>query len=54
MNPQNLTRLEPTEEAEQMALFEWAQFQSGKYPELLLLLHIPQWGKVYQGAGGTF
>lgn len=30
---------------EQAALFRWAQFQSGKYPELDLMFHIPNGGK---------
>ncbi len=34
----------PTEAQEQAALFEWAQLQSGKYPELVLLYHIPNGG----------
>ena len=29
---------------EQAALFRWAQFQSGKYPELDLMFHIPNGG----------
>lgn len=33
------------EDCEQMTLFEWACFQSGKYPELNLLFHIPNGGK---------
>ena len=33
------------EDSEQMTLFRWAVFQSGKYPELDLLLHIPNGGK---------
>jgi hypothetical protein len=33
-----------TESAEQQALFEWAALQSGKYPELALLYHVPNGG----------
>lgn len=33
------------EDSEQMTLFRWAVFQSGKYPELELLFHIPNGGK---------
>ncbi len=33
------------EDSEQMTLFEWAHLQSGKYPELVLLFHIPNGGK---------
>jgi hypothetical protein len=34
----------PTEAQEQRALFEWASFNFGRYPELLLLYHIPNGG----------
>jgi len=33
------------EEAEQVALFQWAEFAKVKYPELDLLYHIPNEGK---------
>ena len=33
------------EDSEQMTLFRWAVFQSGIYPELDLLFHIPNGGK---------
>lgn len=33
------------EEGEQITLFEWVNWMSGKYPELELLLHIPNGGK---------
>lgn len=33
-----------SESQEQQALFEWASWQSGKYPELALLFHIPNEG----------
>lgn len=39
-----LTLSIPTEADEQTALFRWARFQSGKYPELKLLYHIPNGG----------
>ena len=35
----------PTESAEQQTLFQWARMQSGKYPELELLYHVPNEGK---------
>ena len=35
----------PTESAEQQTLFRWAELQSGKYPELRLMFHIPNGGK---------
>lgn len=34
----------PTEAQEQITLFSWAAMQSGKYPELNLLYHIPNGG----------
>ena len=33
------------ETAEQMAVFEWAKWQEGKYPELKLMYHVPNEGK---------
>ena len=35
----------PTEDVEQTQLFAWAQYASGKYPELTLMYHIPNGGK---------
>ena len=35
----------PTEAQEQMTLFSWAAMQSGKYPELNLLYHVPNGGR---------
>ena len=37
--------VEPLEAQEQRALFEWARLQSGKYPELALMYHIPNGGR---------
>ena len=34
----------PTESEEQIALFQWASLQVGRYPELDLLYHIPNGG----------
>ena len=34
----------PSEEEEQVALFNWAKMQEGKYPELKLMFHIPNGG----------
>ena len=42
----------PTEAQEQMTLFSWAAMQSGKYPELNLLYHVPN-GEQTQGGSGT-
>lgn len=36
---------EPNEDEEQMALFEWARLQCGRWPELALMHHIPNGGK---------
>lgn len=35
----------PTEEEEQITLFNWAKMQLGKYPELRMMFHIPNEGK---------
>ena len=32
------------ESEEQICLFQWAQYQSGRYPELELMYHIPNGG----------
>lgn len=34
----------PSEDTEQTWLFEWAEMQTGKYPELALMFHIPNGG----------
>jgi hypothetical protein len=34
----------PKESSEQIALFQWAEFAAGRYPELRLLYHIPNGG----------
>lgn len=34
-----------TESGEQQAVLEWCEFNSGRYPELKLLYHIPNEGK---------
>lgn len=36
-----MTKPTPTEADEQMAVFEWAQWNMTKYPELALMFHIP-------------
>ena len=40
-----MTRVIPTEHQEQCALFEWAAWQEGVWPELRLLHAIPNGGK---------
>ena len=42
----------PREEAEQMALMQWAQLRQGKWPELKLLYHIANEGKRSRSTGG--
>ena len=44
----------PTEDAEQMALFRWAELQAGTYPELRLLFHIPNGGSRGKAEAGRF
>lgn len=34
----------PKESEEQAWLFEWAEYQSGKYPELKMMYHVPNGG----------
>lgn len=34
----------PLEAEEQAALFQWAEYQLGKYPELALMYHVPNGG----------
>jgi hypothetical protein len=41
----------PTEAEEQKALFEWAAYNIKRYPELELLIHIPNEGKRSWRAG---
>lgn len=42
----------PTEAQEQMTLFSWAAMQSGKYPELNLLYHVPNGGSRHKAEAG--
>lgn len=35
----------PTESEEQIALFEWTEWESGRIPQLRLMFHIPNGGK---------
>lgn len=44
----------PTESAEQQCLFRWAQFQSGRFPELALLYHVPNGGSRKKAEAGRF
>lgn len=40
----------PTESVEQQCLFRWAAFQSGRFPELALLYHVPNGGSRQKGS----
>lgn len=42
----------PTEAQEQMTLFSWAAMQSGKFPELKLLYHVPNGGSRHKAEAG--
>jgi hypothetical protein len=42
----------PTEAEEQITLFSWAEIQSGKYPELNLLYHVPNGGSRHKAEAG--
>lgn len=43
----------PTESEEQRAVMEWAEYASGKWPELRLLYHVPnEAGEAWPQAGG--
>lgn len=41
----------PTESQEQQRLFQWARMESGRFPELELLYHIPNEGKRSRATG---
>ena len=51
-NPEDLPV--PTEDEEQIALFDWAALQTGKYPELDNMFHIPNGGKRGKAEAGIF
>lgn len=40
-----------SESAEQQALFRWAEYMSGRHPEIRLLYHIPNEGKRSRATG---
>ena len=42
----------PTESVEQQRLFQWAFYETGAYPELDLMYHIPNEGKRSRATGG--
>lgn len=45
---------QPTEESEQTALFSWAAYEAGRWPELRLMLHIPNGGYRSKAEAGRF
>ena len=45
---------EPTEDEEQIALFEWAAAMTGKWPELRWLYHVPNGGSRNAAEAGKF
>ena len=47
-------RIIPTEDQEQIAVFEWANLLSGRYPELDLMYHIPNGGKRSKSEAARF
>ncbi|MBR4442533.1 MAG: VRR-NUC domain-containing protein [Clostridia bacterium] len=49
-----IRRRQATEESEQMALFRWAEYERGRWPELDLLLHIPNGGYRGKTEAGRF
>ena len=44
----------PTEDIEQIQLFAWAEYNSGRFPELSLMYHIPNGGKRSKAEAGRF
>ncbi len=54
MSKAKLSMPAPTESEEQQILFEWALLQTGRYPELELLYHIPNGGSRSKAEAGRF
>ena len=54
MQKERKTAPVPTESAEQQCLFRWAAYQSGAYPELDLLYHVPNGGSRRKSEAGRF
>lgn len=50
----NGIRMLPTEDEEQIWLFSWAKLNSGKWPELELMHHIPNGGKRSKSEAARF
>lgn len=44
----------PSESVEQQCLFRWAAYQSGRFPELALLYHVPNGGSRRKAEAGRF
>ena len=49
-----ITRRIANEDSEQQALFRWAAYERGRWPELDLLLHIPNGGYRGKAEAGRF
>lgn len=49
-----LGRRTATEDSEQQALFRWAAYERGRWPELDLLLHVPNGGYRGKAEAGRF
>ena len=47
-----MTGNEPTEQSEQMALIQWAEYNRAAYPQLRLLHHIPNGGSRMKAEAG--
>lgn len=45
---------EPTEDVEQICLFRWAAYNKGRWPELDLMIHIPNGGKRSKAEAARF
>lgn len=53
MGSENIMAI-PTEETEQITLFNWARTQQHKYPELRLMYHIPNGGQRSKSEAARF
>ena len=54
MQKERKTAPVPTESEEQQCLFRWAAYQSGAFPELELLYHVPNGGSRRKSEAGRF
>lgn len=49
-----VSRVNPTEDEEQIALFDWARLNEGNFPELSRLFHVPNGGSRGPAEAGRF